>query len=154
MKLTHIFIFFFIILLSCKKKTGETSAEVINISNQPCISTNNKISIINSIFETDYVLKHMDPRVKQSKTNLKVLKNNFLSEISNFTYRGLKVDLIDSLHITNDTFRLHVSKIDCKETSLNFVLYYPIEGNWYAEGKSKLKNSKIETKIISGGISD
>ena len=140
--------------LCCKKIVEKKDLSKDSKKSRPCFSSNDKIEILNNIFESDYMLKHMDPRIKKSETDLKILENNFLSNISNMAFRNRSVQFIDSLNLTDDTFRLTFTKIDCKEKSLSFLLKYPIEGNWYAEGNVVYIDGKLETEITSGGISD
>ncbi|MFX0555930.1 hypothetical protein ACOCEA_03990 [Maribacter sp. CXY002] len=70
-------------LVSCKEYKTENGASEISRNNKECFTEIETEKIVNSIFNNDYILKHMDPRVKNSSLPLKILSNELIEKKSN-----------------------------------------------------------------------
>ncbi|MFX0555929.1 hypothetical protein ACOCEA_03985 [Maribacter sp. CXY002] len=60
----------------------------------------------------------------------------------------------NSVNMTEDVFRINILNLDCDNKELEFVLLYPIEGNWYAKGIVSYRENQWATEISSGGTAD
>lgn len=140
------------VLMSCKQNAHKPKS--IKDGSIICFGIQEKQGMVNSIFNNNYILNHMDPRVSDSTLPLKILTNNIFRKSDSIQFRKNKIAVLDSSDLTDDTYRIRIDNLDCTDKKFDFIILYPIEGKWYAKGKVYYSKDKWVTEIVSGGIAD
>lgn len=121
--------------------------------NNSCLTQTDKEEIIYAILNTKDIQDHLHPEIA-GQLPIKVLMNKFIPRDLSVESNGYKVKFVDSVNLTENTFRIHIQKIDCVKKSLNFGVTYPIEGQIYFGGELVFDGNDWNANISSVGIAD
>jgi len=118
---------------------------------QKCLSDSDIEEIVFSILNTQRIQNHLHPDVK-GQLPIKVLENKLISSDLEVISNGYGVIIVDSLNLTDNTFRIAFEEVDCK--NLNFNVTYPIEGQIYFSGVVVKLGLEWIANITHAGIAD
>lgn len=155
--------FYFLILIislllnSCRNSENKEAQVILvkeNVSNS-CFSKTERELVVSAIINVDYITKnHMDPQVRKGKMAAKILTNAFVTENLKIEIAQRQVTLVDSMNLTEDTYRIKILKKNCTQKEILFLVTNPYDGHWFAEGNVKRKGNLWVADVTSGGIAD
>ena len=118
---------------------------------QKCLSNSDIEEIVFSILNTQRIQNHLHPDFK-GQLPIKVLENEFIASDLEVISNGYGIIIVDSLNLTDNTFRIAFEEVDCKK--LNFNVTYPIEGQIYFSGFVVKSGLEWIASITHSGIAD
>lgn len=146
-----LFVFF-----GCKEKSKRDNIKNVDRTSsqenkQKCLSNSDMEEIVFSILNTQRIQNHLHPNV-EGQLPIKVLENEFITSDLEVVSNGYGIIIVDSLNLTDNTFRIAFEEVDCKK--LNFNVAYLIEGQIYFSGFVVKSGLEWIASITHSGIAD
>ena len=158
-----IVIIFGILIVGCtylKNKEAMNSPELTESKKYSCFSVPDREQILISIFTSEdadlnLVRKHQNfPNRYDGKIIGKLLSSEFITKDLTLEFNDIPMIIVDSLNLTEDTYRIEIDAYSCSEKKISFTVTCPFEGQWYTSGEASYEDGNWSTKITSGGIAD
>jgi hypothetical protein len=144
---------------SKNKEESDTPLEK-NVYGINCFSKSDREQIITSIFtskdaDLNLIRKNqLFPDRYDGKIFGKLLSSEFITMDLTLEFSDTPMIIVDSLNLTEDTYRIKIDAYSCSEKKISFTVTCPFEGQWHTSGEVSYEDGNWSTKITSGGIAD